>query len=417
MPIKLLLCDTADGLAQLQYALLKSSSDVESEAVTDGFRAVDVAARIQPDVVVVEAGLTGLSGAELVRRLIATVPETRVICWTSLDSPFTAAEMIAAGTSGYLLKSDGPEVVVRAIRSVLDGNVSISPRVAELLAEGFADPARAYREMNSSAVQDTEPVEDGLTSAKADFLANVSHELRTPITVAKGIAYVLRNRWVSEEEREEFLDKLSDSLEKLMMIVDEMLTIAELEQGTLSLKLTEVDLAPLIRHAADEAHRHYPIIEIQRLIPERLPALADPVRISEVIRQLLDNACRYSPEDRPVSIRARTVDEGVVLSVTDRGLGMAREVVAQAFNEAFTTGEDILRKERSGIGIGLHMARRLVLQHGGIIWADPVPAGGTRVSLCLPAHRGEKILTPPKLSNEDIGPPDDRYDRPTITWS
>ena len=91
MPIKLLLCDTPDGLAQLQYALLKSSSDVESEAVTDGFRAVDVAARIQPHVVVVEAGLTGLSGAELVRRLVATAPQTRVICWTSLDSPFTAA--------------------------------------------------------------------------------------------------------------------------------------------------------------------------------------------------------------------------------------------------------------------------------------------------------------------------------------
>src|SRR5213593_4561417 len=383
MPIKLLLCDTADGLAQLQYALLKSSSDVETEAVTDGFRPVDVAARIQPDVVVVEAGLTGLSGAELVRRLIATVPGTKVICWTSLDSPFTAAEMIAAGTSGYLLKSDGPEVVVRAIRSVLDGNVSISPRVAELLAEGFADPARAYRELNTAAVQDAKPVGDGLTSAKADFLANVSHELRTPITVAKGIAYVLRNRGISEEEREEFLDKLNDSLEKLMMIVDEMLTIAE----------------------------------IQRLIPERLPALADPVRISEVIRQLLDNACRYSPEDRPVSIRARTVDEGVVLSVTDRGVGITREVVAQAFNEAFTTGEDILRKERSGIGIGLHMARRLVLQHSGIIWADPVPAGGTRVSFCLPAHRGEKILTPPKLSNEDIGAPDDRFDRPSINWS
>ncbi len=416
MPTKLLLCDTADGLAQLQYALLKSGLDFETEAVTDGYRAVDVAARIQPDLVVVEAGLSGLSGAELVRRLLATVPETRVICWTSVDSPFTAAEMIAAGTSGYLLKTEGPEVVVRAIRSVLDGNVAISPRVAELLAEGFADPARAYRELHTVASKAADVIEEQVTTAKAEFLANVSHELRTPITVAKGIAYVLRNRGISEDEREEFLDKLNDSLEKLMMIVGEMLTIAELEQGTLALKLTDVDLAPLIRHVADEAHRHYPAIEIQRLLPERFPALADPVRISEVIRQLLDNACRYSPEDEPVVLRANRVDEGVVVSVTDHGSGMAREVVAQAFNEAFTTGEEILRKERSGIGIGLHMARRLVLQHGGIIWADPLPAGGTRVAFCLPAHRGEKILARPKLGSEDASNPDG-YDRPTITWS
>ncbi|HEX9718012.1 MAG TPA: ATP-binding protein [Actinomycetota bacterium] len=417
MSTKLLLCDTADGLALLQYALLKSGADVQTEAVTDGFRAVEVAARTQPDVVVLEAGLAGLSGAELVRRLVATVPETRVICWTAVSSPFTAAEMVGAGVSGYLLKQDGPQVVVRAIRSVLDGNVVISPRVAELLAEGFADPGRAYRELQAAAVEAAPEGPEQATSAKAEFLANVSHELRTPITVAKGIAYVLRNRGISEEEREEFLGKLEESLEKLMLIVDEVLTIAELEQGTLTLKLTDVDLAPLIRHAADEAHRRYPMIEVQRLIPEHLPALADPVRISEVIRQLLDNACRYSPEDRPVTLRARTIEEGVVLSITDRGQGMAREVVAQAFNEAFTTGEEILRKERSGIGIGLHMARRLVLQHGGIVWADPLPAGGTRVSFCLPAHRGEKILAPPRLANEDLSPPDDEADHPTVTWS
>jgi signal transduction histidine kinase len=417
MATKLLLCDTADGLAQLQYALLKSGADVQTEAVTDGFRAVDVAARIQPDVVVVEAGLTGLSGAELVRRLLATVPEAKVICWTSLVSPFTAAELIEAGSSGYLLKSDGPDVVVRAVRSVLDGNVSMSPKVAELLAEGFADPSRAYRDLRTEASSSAPVADQQVSSAKAEFLANVSHELRTPITVAKGIAYVLRNRGITQDEREEFLDKLNESLEKLMMIVDEMLTIAELEQGTLALRLTEVDLAPLIRHAADEAHRHYPAVEIQRLVPEHLPALADPVRISEVIRQLLDNACRYSPEERPVTLRARTVDEGVVVSVTDRGQGMARDVVTQAFNEAFTTGEDVLRKERSGIGIGLHMARRLVLQHGGIIWADPLPAGGTRVAFCLPAHRGERILTPPKLGNEEIPSSTDPFDQPTITWS
>jgi signal transduction histidine kinase len=90
---------------------------------------------------------------------------------------------------------------------------------------------------------------------------------------------------------------------------------------------------------------------------------------------------------------------------------MHRDVVTQAFNEPFSTGEEILRKERSGVGIGLHMARQLVLQHGGIIWADPLPAGGTRVSFCLPVHVGETVRARPVLASEAAGTPD----QPTST--
>lgn len=399
MSTKLLLCDTADGLAQLQYALIKGGGDFQMEVVTDSFRAVDVAARTQPAAVVTEIGLEGLSGAELIRRLIATVPETRVICWTAVPSPFAAAEMLEAGASGYLLKEDGPEAVTRAVRAVLDGNVALSHRIADQLSERFADAIRQRRELEVAFAETSERLEH-LTSAKSEFLANVSHELRTPVTVAKGIAYVLKNRGVPEEERDEFLEKLESSLEKLMTLVDEMLTIAELDRGTLALQLSRIDLAPIIRHIADEAERQYPGVPVERSVPDSLPAMADPARIAEVVRQILDNACRYSPESQAVSIRARTMDEGVVVSVTDRGQGMDRDVAAQAFNEPFSTGEEILRKERSGIGIGLHMARQLILQHGGIIWADPLPAGGTRVSFCLPLNRGEKVVAPPLLSPE-----------------
>ena len=90
------------------------------------------------------------------------------------------------------------------------------------------------------------------SSAKADFLANISHELRTPVTVAKGIAYVLRNPAVAEDERTEFLEQLQASLDKLMGIVDEIITMAELERGTFQLEIADVDLAPLVRHAIDE---------------------------------------------------------------------------------------------------------------------------------------------------------------------
>jgi signal transduction histidine kinase len=402
MTTRVLLCDSSDGLAQLQYALLKTGADLQMEVVTDGFRAVEVAARTQPEVIVAEIGLEGLSGTELVRRLLATVPETQVICWTALPSPITAAEMLEAGASGYLLKEDGPEAVARAIRAVLDGNVAISHRMSAHIAERFAESVRQQRELELALADTTERLER-LTTAKAEFLANISHELRTPVTVAKGIAYVLKNRGIPETEQHEFLDKLESSLEKLMMLVDEMLTIAEIDRGVLTLKLSEVDLAPILRHACEQTSRQYPTVAVEPFIPETLLALADPVRIAEVVRQLLDNACRYSPEGEPVQLRARSMDEGIVVTVTDRGSGIPRDLVSQAFSEPFSTGEETLRKERSGAGVGLHMARQLVLQHGGIIWADPLPGGGTRVSFCLPGRGEERIVTRPPSAAEEPG--------------
>jgi signal transduction histidine kinase len=131
------------------------------------------------------------------------------------------------------------------------------------------------------------------------------------------------------------------------------------------------------------------------VLPPQLPAAVDPDRIREVIRHMLDNACRYSDASGTVQVAARTLAEGTVVSVTDHGEGILREVVARAFEEPFSTGEAILRKERAGAGLGLHMARRLVVEHGGVIWADPLPGGGTRVSFCIPAKDGGPLDAPP----------------------
>jgi two-component system sensor histidine kinase VicK len=112
----------------------------------------------------------------------------------------------------------------------------------------------------------------------------------------------------------------------------------------------------------------------------------DGERISEAMAQLVDNACRYSPPGGRVIVSIRRVSEGIMFAVTDSGEGLPRDVVAKAFREPFTTGEEILRKERAGLGLGLHLARQLVVMHGGIMWADPLPSGGTRVAFCIPEH-------------------------------
>lgn len=401
MPTKVVLCDTPDGLAQLQYVLIKSGAALEVETVTDGLRAVEVSARTRPELVVVGVETESLSGAELVRRLLAITPETKVICWADA-SPIVAAEMLRAGAAAYVSKDEGADGVFRAMRAVHAGPVALSPQVAGDVASRLLEETDRVTMLETTIAEVTDQLQS-MTTAKADFLANVSHELRTPVTVAKGIAYVLKKRGIPEDEEQEFIGQLETSLEKLSMLIEEMLIVADLDRGTLSLEVSQVDLAPLLRQVADEIGRQFPQVTIEREIPETLAGSADPLRFAEIVRQLLDNACRYSPDDEPVQLKGRPMDEGVVVSVTDHGEGMARQTASKAFDEPFSAGEDILRKERAGAGVGLHMARQLVVQHGGILWADPLPSGGTRVSFVIPANEGEQVGKPADLGSDPLG--------------
>ena len=176
------------------------------------------------------------------------------------------------------------------------------------------------------------------TAAKADFLANISHELRTPVTVAKGIAYVLRNRHIPDEEWDEFIQQLQASLDKLMMMVDEIITIAELERGTLELDRGDRPRAaratrrrrgrPAIPRHRDPAPVPRLAVRLRRPGQDRRGRARDP-------RQRLPLLPR-----RPTRRAARPrLDEGVVVTVTDRGQGMQRNVATQAFDQPFSTGE------------------------------------------------------------------------------
>jgi signal transduction histidine kinase len=276
------------------------------------------------------------------------------------------------------------------MRTVRAGSVALSPRVAAQLAKRLEGESERTTDLESALENVAEEL-DTLTTAKADFIANVSHELRTPVTIAKGIAYVLRNPDLDDDERAEFVEQLEASLEKLIALIDEMLAVADMDRGTLSLEVREVDLAPVLRQIAEDVGRHYGAVPLELEVPERLVGAADPIRFTEVVRQLLDNACRFSPAGEPVMLKGRAMDEGTLVSVTDRGEGLAREVASKAFDEPFTAGEEILRKERAGAGVGLHLARQLVIEHGGIMWADPLPAGGTRVSFVIPARPGAQV--------------------------
>ena len=392
--VKVLLCDTADEVTRLQHALRMLDPGMEIEVTTESDRVIEMAAGMQPDVVATELGLEGLKDVNLVRRLRDAAPLSAIVGWTRLRDPGRVALVLASGASGYLLKEDGVDEAARAIQAAANGTIVLTRSASTLLGSDLGAALAHVRELEEQIRDMETQMADG-TTAKAQFLANISHELRTPVTVAKGIAHVLKNPHVSDEERGEFIGQLQSSLDRLAGLVDEIIEITELEQGTFELHIEYTDLAPLIDKAVADMGEAHPSILVVSRIPGNLFALADEARIHGVIHELLENACRYSPDDRSVEVRARVMDQGIVISVTDQGSGLGRDVAWRSFEQPFSTGEATLRKEKAGAGVGLHLSRQLVIRHGGILWTDPVPAGGTRVSFCLPSKVGASFAAPP----------------------
>ncbi|MFL5800129.1 MAG: ATP-binding protein [Actinomycetota bacterium] len=383
MALTLLLSGTPPDVAILEHALTRAGLDALMEASTDGYHSVELAVRARPDIIVTDPAMPRLWGPDLVARLRAVAPSTPVVCWATSASAEEAAEIIRAGAAGYVLKEDGPAEVVRALGPILDGGAVVSPRVAAQLFDRFAEGVHRERELGRALADATMKIQE-VTHAKAEFLANVSHELRTPVTIVKGIAHLLKDRRLSAEDESEFLLKMGAAIDRLTGLVEEILSIADLDRGAVDFSVTRTDLVAMVVDVCDRVEMRYPLVQLERDLPEAMFALVDPARISEAVAQLVDNACRYSPAAATIRVRLRSQDEGVVFSVTDTGMGISREVASLAFAEPFVTGEEVMRKERTGVGLGLHLARRLILLHGGILWADPLPARGTRVSFCIP---------------------------------
>ncbi|HWW60004.1 MAG TPA: HAMP domain-containing sensor histidine kinase [Thermoanaerobaculia bacterium] len=203
---------------------------------------------------------------------------------------------------------------------------------------------------------------------RRQLMADVAHELRTPLSILQGrIEGLLDGVYPRDDAR---LDELLDETRHLSRLVEDLQTIANAEAGALDLRKELVDLAELIRDAAAS------FASIDVVVPEELPLIeVDPVRIREVLLNLLSNAIRYGGA---VSIRATVHPRNVLITVRDTGPGIAPEELPRIF-ERFHKGHD-----SRGTGLGLAIARDLVRAHGGDIRAESEVGRGTVVMVTLP---------------------------------
>jgi signal transduction histidine kinase len=225
-----------------------------------------------------------------------------------------------------------------------------------------------------------------------EALAVLAHEMRTPLTSIKGYSTALLTDEItfSPEKQREFLQLIDRDCDALETLIHDILESSILDSGGLRLEWQPIKLPRLARNSADEIGRLYPQHRIIVNFPENFPIVdGDPERIAQVLRNLLDNAAKYSPHGGIIVVRGELVDTEVIISVADQGIGIAPEHLNRLFDKFFRVKSRDTRRT-TGSGLGLPIARTLVETHGGRIWAESQLGHGSTFYFALPLTQADE---------------------------
>ncbi|MBP1748285.1 MAG: integral rane sensor signal transduction histidine kinase [Deltaproteobacteria bacterium] len=234
--------------------------------------------------------------------------------------------------------------------------------------------------MMSKQLAETEKV-------KSDFFALMTHELRTPLASMKGgITLLQKHSDRAEHEKQKILTIMSEECNRLIQQVNSLLDLSKMEAGIIDLDIAFHDIKPLLKKA---------VAEIEPLSASRSiffefdysgkisPVRMDPERLLQVVRNILGNAVKYSPNGCKIKISLKPASEGLEFSVTDSGPGIAKEDRAAIFDK-YRQAETAVQTRIKGTGLGLALAKHIVDAHGGKIWVESEPGKGSTFTVFLP---------------------------------
>jgi PAS domain S-box-containing protein len=225
---------------------------------------------------------------------------------------------------------------------------------------------------------------DAANQAKSEFLANMSHELRSPLHSILGFTRLLiDDDALGVDKRQAYLGKVERSASNLLVLVNDLLDSAKIEARSFSIQRVRADLCDIARAVVGEFQPKLELgAQIGTVLPASAPCSVDPVRLAQVLRNLLANAIRFSPSGARVELRVASADAGWNLSVLDRGPGIPEgelESIFERFAQSSTT-----KTGAGGTGLGLQIARGICESHGGCLRAFNRSGGGAEFRVFLP---------------------------------
>ena len=223
---------------------------------------------------------------------------------------------------------------------------------------------------------------------KSDFLSVVSHELRTPLHSIKGFVEIIlmgRTGEINELQRD-FLTTVKESTTNLQRLIDDLLEFSRMEAGQIKLKPEEIAVREVAARVIDQLG---PLAEegqlmLENRVPESLPNIeADPMRIEQVLTNLVSNACKFTPAGGSVTIEAQDFGNQVRIAVRDTGIGIPQEEQARIF-QRFYQVEGGATRSYTGTGLGLTISKFIVEHHYGRIGVESEEGEGSTFFFVLP---------------------------------
>ncbi|MEX2207438.1 MAG: hybrid sensor histidine kinase/response regulator [Myxococcota bacterium] len=313
------------------------------------------------------------SGLETVERAVRDIPGLPIVVLTTVADDELGAKCLRAGAQDYLVKGRQPtrrDLEMRSIRYAIERHGALA------------------------AVEQERSRREGM---KDEFLSHVSHELRTPLSAVHQFATILLARIPGpmNDAQQEYLEIIVRNSKQLAKMIEDILEVTRAESGKLSVRLRAVPLASVVQEVTQRTWNDAESkkIHLGVSIEPGLPRVhGDPDRLSQMLGNLVDNAIKFTPKGGSVNVRALRADaETLCVEVEDTGCGVSEENRTRIF-ERMHQDANTLEHSRKGLGLGLFICRELVARHGGRIWVDPGPHGGSIFRFTLPVFSLARLV-------------------------
>jgi signal transduction histidine kinase len=370
---RILVVDDNDAARFARVRLLRGAGHTVFEASRLAQAAVLVR-EYRPELVVLDVNLPDGSGLDFCRELKKD-DELRTIMVLQMSASLVSEEDHArgleAGADAYLIDPAAPGVIVATVAALL--------RLS-----------RAERAIKDMLMLEQEARREAETAnrLKDDFLATLSHELRTPLNAIVGWTTLLRTMEMDQDARRHAIEIIERNAKAQAALIEDLLDVSRIAQGQLQLSWHPVQVPAIVASALDTIR---PSAEAKGIavvssitLDTRMAVRGDPVRLQQVIWNLLTNAVKFTPTGGRIDVATDLDDSHVEIRVADTGRGISPEFLPNVFDR-FRRAETGMTRSEGGLGLGLSIARQLVELHGGTLTAaSPGKDQGSTFVIRLP---------------------------------